>query len=1062
MLRENRRIFAFFDNSLFSALPPLTSGARRLLRRTGQPAPAPVRSQTGIVAPSHRADTASGPRSWRAACARTLGSLTLAGLLLAAGSQAAYAQSAGCVAINGGGASASLGSGESGATFSLEAGDVLNFSFGVAVGSVFVSTPDGKLPYDSPGGAYSLIIQTDGTYGFEAGTYSDGQKVTIAASCAGRIDQTITFIKPDDRPYHPTTPFTLSSLATSNQTVTYSSKTPAVCTVDGSSVTTVSAGTCTIAANQAGNATYNPAPEVTRSFEITKASQTITFGAQSGQTFGPGGTFELDPTASASSELTVTYSSQTPAACSISGTTVTMAAAGTCTIAADQAGNDNYDAATPVSQNIAIGKADQSITFGSQGSQTFIDNDTFELDPAASADSELPVSYSSQTPAVCSISGTTVTMTGAGSCIIAVDQAGNDDFNAATQVTQTIAIAKAGQTITFGSQTPQTYGPNGTFELSPAASTDSPLEIRYESGTPAVCTIEGTTVTTLSAGTCIITAIQDGDDNYESAQEQQQITIGKADQTITFDQPSAQPFEPGFQVPLTASASSDLGVAFTSETPAICTVSGSTVTVVTQGTCTIVASQPGNGNYNGAQDVSRSFEISQAATQTTLSLSPTNPLLGQSVTLSVTVTAGTGTPDGTVTIYDGANVVCTVTLVAGSGSCVTSFTTGGAHEMTAAYAGTPSFAPSSAAGVTAMVTDQRERTVGLIGQFLTQRNNQILTNEPGTLRQVDRLQSAARHRDGTQIAFPWPSSLPSGTGAQGAAQGPAQLPVQVNITPAGTVGAASFAASGAALNPEEFKPLDFWIEGKFSALAVNGESDGKFGMLSLGADYVVDPNLLVGVMGQIDAMSLDTDGDDPSSIGGVGYLVGPYATARLTDDVFLQARAAWGRSSNEISPFDTYTDSFESTRWLLSAKLIGSWSTDNWRFSPSVSLAYMQDISASYEDSFGVTIPSVFSELGQMRAGSQVSYVHTTQDGTIIEPFVNAQIIWNFANATATGFTLDGEQVGPSGPRGSVELGIRSRNAAGSTIDVSVGYDGIGASNYRAFTGKLSASFPLN
>ena len=41
-------------------------------------------------------------------------------------------------------------------------------------------------------------------------------------------------------------------------------------------------------------------------------------------------------------------------------------------------------------------------------------------------------------------------------------------------------------------------------------------------------------------------------------------------------------------------------------------------------------------------------------------------------------------------------------------------------------------------------------------------------------------------------------------------------------------------------------------------------------------------------------------------------MAGPYATIRLTEQMFLQARAAWGRSSNEVSPFLTYTDSFDS------------------------------------------------------------------------------------------------------------------------------------------------------
>jgi hypothetical protein len=60
-----------------------------------------------------------------------------------------------------------------------------------------------------------------------------------------------------------------------------------------------------------------------------------------------------------------------------------------------------------------------------------------------------------------------------------------------------------------------------------------------------------------------------------------------------------------------ATASSGLTVAFASTTSTVCTVSGSTVTLVAVGTCTIQASQAGNVNYAAAPSVSRSFPVTQ-------------------------------------------------------------------------------------------------------------------------------------------------------------------------------------------------------------------------------------------------------------------------------------------------------------------------------------------------------------------------------------------------------------------------------------------------------------------
>ena len=245
--------------------------------------------------------------------------------------------------------------------------------------------------------------------------------------------------------------------------------------------------------------------------------QAITFGVQPSQTFASGGTFVLNPVATASSDLPVSYTSITPAVCTISGTTVTMASAGTCTIQAGQAGNASWQAATPVTQSITITQGSQTITFGPQPSQTYTSGGTFALNPAATASSGLSVSYTSTTPAVCTISGTTVTMLSVGACTITASQAGNASWQAATPVSQSITINQGTQAINFGAQPSQTYASGGTFTLNPVATASSGLPVSYTSATPTVCSISGTTVTMLSAGTCTITASQAGNASWQAA-----------------------------------------------------------------------------------------------------------------------------------------------------------------------------------------------------------------------------------------------------------------------------------------------------------------------------------------------------------------------------------------------------------------------------------------------------------------------------------------------------------------------------------------------------------------
>jgi hypothetical protein len=71
-----------------------------------------------------------------------------------------------------------------------------------------------------------------------------------------------------------------------------------------------------------------------------------------------GAPFSLSATAS--SGLPVTFASLTPTVCSVSGTTVTLAAPGTCTITATQSGDATYASAVPVTQSFTVAAATSS------------------------------------------------------------------------------------------------------------------------------------------------------------------------------------------------------------------------------------------------------------------------------------------------------------------------------------------------------------------------------------------------------------------------------------------------------------------------------------------------------------------------------------------------------------------------------------------------------------------------------------------------------------------------------------------------------------------------------
>ena len=483
------------------------------------------------------------------------------------------------------------------------------------------------------------------------GNYNAATQVTqnIAISPGS---QTITFGAQAGQSYSPAATFALNPMASADSglAVTYTSTTLTVCTITGSTVTILTAGTCTIAANQAGSGNYNGAPQVTRSIAIAKAAQTITFGVQGGQTYGvvP---FALASPATSDSGLAVTYSSATTLVCTISGSTVTIVSVGTCTIAANQAGNVNYNAAPQVTSNIVVSQAAQTITFGVQAAKSF-NSPPFLLSPLATTTSGLALTYTSTTPMICSITGSTVTIVAPGTCTIAADQAGNGNYTAAVQVTSSIVINQATQTITFGAQTAKAFGA-APFLLSPLATASSALAVTYTSTTPLICTILGSTVTIVTPGTCTIAADQAGNANYAAApQVTQNIVLSKGNQTITFAAQGGQSYNSAtFALNPLATASSGLAVAYSSTTLAICTIAGTTVTIVTPGTCVIAVNQAGDTSYNAAPQVTQNIVIAKGIQTLTFAAQtgqvygaapfPVNPLATSTSGLTPTYTSAT-------------------------------------------------------------------------------------------------------------------------------------------------------------------------------------------------------------------------------------------------------------------------------------------------------------------------------------------------------------------------------------------------------------------------------------
>jgi putative cell wall-binding protein len=522
----------------------------------------------------------------------------------------------------------------------------------------------------------------------QAGDSTYAAAATVTKSFAiSPIAQTITFTQPDDVNLTSGT-VDVAASADSTLPITFSSDTAAICTVSGNTVTMLAVGTCTIDADQPGDATHAAAPTVTESFDVTTASQLITFNQPADVNLAAG---SVGLTATADSTLAVSYTSDTTDVCTVSGTTLTLAGVGTCTIEADQAGNSRYSAAPTVTQSFAVGAVAQTITF-TQPADTALTAGTVAL--TAAADSNLAVAYTSSTTGVCTVSGTTVTLVSAGICTIDADQAGDDTHAAAPTITRSFNVTSPSpppsnvvQTITFGplNDTDANAGP-----VTVTASSDSNLTVTFTSGTTGVCTVSGTSVTLVGVGTCTIDADQAGDSTYAAASTfSRSFAVTATPQTITFGQPANTNITAD-TLDLTGTVNSALTVTYTSATATICTVSGTTVTLLGVGTCTIDADQAGDETHAAAPTVAQSFLVT-AAPQLITFARPADVNLATG-TATLTATADSTLP---VSYTSSTTSICTVaanivTLI-GVGTCTIDADQEGDSNVAAAPTVTQSF-----------------------------------------------------------------------------------------------------------------------------------------------------------------------------------------------------------------------------------------------------------------------------------------------------------------------------------------------------------------------------------
>ncbi len=286
-------------------------------------------------------------------------------------------------------------------------------------------------------------------------------------------------------------------------------------------------------------------------------------------------------------------------------------ASGACVVYYDVRDNiGGGESGDPVRTNVV--KFSQSISVGTPPPASKDGGTNFLVAATAGSGFSVVVSVSG---GACTVAGNTVSMTKtSGTCTVNFDQPGNGTWAAAPTKSYNVTATGLAQTITVTTPAPVSAAYNTSFTV--AATTNASPSRVVAITTAGSCSGSGSgsaTITmTSGSGACTVYYNQaDNSPSYAPATQVSSSTSAtKLNQTISFPEQSPNSYlfvasgvGSTFPIgPVATSASPNSGNAITygSLSTGVCTVSGTTVTMVSVGTCVIEARQAGNANYNDA------------------------------------------------------------------------------------------------------------------------------------------------------------------------------------------------------------------------------------------------------------------------------------------------------------------------------------------------------------------------------------------------------------------------------------------------------------------------------
>ncbi|MEQ8307600.1 MAG: Ig-like domain-containing protein [Hoeflea sp.] len=347
------------------------------------------------------------------------------------------------------------------------------------------------------------------------------------------------------------------------------------------------------------------------------------------------------------------------------------------------------------------------------------------------------------------------------------------------------------------------------------------------------------------------------------------------------------------------------------------------------------------------------------------------------------------------------------------------------------------------------------RTGAVIRNFLSQRANNILSNQPdlsgrlmdqGGLGATEKFAVSTNYQSGSlQVNFAGSlTRLMSGQTIS-------------DMADEKTYGYGGPETAGEGDEEGRTTRFNLWVKGNLSKSKLDGNEQG-FGAFHVGADYRVTPDLMLGTLVQFDWAD-ESNAATATSASGTGWFAGPYAVYRLHQNVILDGYVAYGQSDNKVSPFGTYIDSFDTSRFLARGQITGDFDYAGWTIAPQLSASYLAETQKAYVDSNGISIAEQDIEVGQLSFGPSFRKSHVLDNNVVLTPSLAIRGIWNFKKAGTADITT-GAITGSAQDklRARLELGMGAKFTDSFRLTSSGYVDGLGQGGYSGYGGTLGLS----